>query len=105
MGAVPVHGLNGIWGTLSVGLFARGDLLAGNMTKGLFYGGGLVQLGVQAMGCFSVVLFVVATMGLVFLAIKKTIGLRVNREEELRGLDIGEHGMDAYSGFQIFTTE
>jgi Amt family ammonium transporter len=105
VGAVPVHGMNGIWGTLSVGLFASPALLGGKMTEGLFYGGGLRQLGVQALGCASVVAFVLVVMGLVFFAIKSTVGLRVSRAEELRGLDIGEHGMDAYAGFQIFVTE
>jgi ammonium transporter, Amt family len=105
VGAVPVHGMNGIWGTLSVGLFGsqavNGDL-AGN---GVFYGGGLGQLGIQALGTFSGAAFSLVAMGLVFYAIKMTIGLRVSREEELRGLDIGEHGMEAYAGFQIFVTE
>jgi Amt family ammonium transporter len=97
VGAVPVHGMNGIWGTLSIGLFAT--------DSGLFYGHGLEQLGVQALGTFSVSLFVIAAMGIVFFAIKQTIGLRVSREEEMRGLDIGEHGMESYAGFQVFVTE
>ena len=102
VGAVPVHGMNGIWGTLSVGLFGRKALgLAGD---GVLYGGGLGQLGIQALGVFTVTAFVLVTMGLVFLAIRKTIGLRVGKEEEMRGLDIGEHGMEAYAGFNIFVT-
>jgi len=103
VGAVPVHGFNGVWGTLSIGLFGRKALLAGDL-GGLFTGGGPKLLGIQALGCFSSILFVVFTMGLVFLIIKKTIGLRVSETEELRGLDIGEHGMESYSGFQIFVT-
>jgi Amt family ammonium transporter len=103
VGAVPVHGMNGIWGTISIGLFGQKAL--GVTGDGLFYGGGFAQLGVQALGVLTVALFVIATMGGVFLAIKKTIGLRVTRAEELRGLDIGEHGMESYSGFQIFVTE
>ena len=103
VGAVPVHGMNGIWGTLSVGIWGQEAL--GLARNGLFYGGGLAQLGIQAFGAVTCSLFAVATMGIVFFAIKKTIGLRVSREEELRGLDIGEHGMEAYAGFQIFTTE
>jgi Amt family ammonium transporter len=102
VGAVPVHGMNGIWGTLAVGLFGQETL--GLARDGLFYGGGLEQFGVQALGVFTVTAFVLVTMGIVFLAIKKTIGLRVGRHEELRGLDIGEHGMEAYAGFEIFTT-
>ncbi|MBN2190430.1 MAG: ammonium transporter [Candidatus Aureabacteria bacterium] len=103
VGAVPVHGLNGVWGTLAVGLFGRKTL--GLANDGLLYGGGFTQLAVQALGVFSVVLFVVLTMGAVFKLIDMTIGLRVNRDEELKGLDIGEHGMESYSGFQIFLTE
>ncbi|MFH1593223.1 MAG: ammonium transporter [Candidatus Omnitrophota bacterium] len=103
VGAVPVHGLNGIWGTLSIGLFGQKAL--GVATDGLFYGGGLKQLGIQALGVSAVVVFILLAMGIVFVAIDKIIGLRVTRDEELKGLDIGEHGMESYSGFQIFTTE
>jgi len=103
VGAVPVHGMNGIWGTLAVGFFGKESL--GLAHNGLFYGGGLKQLGIQALGSVSVILFIVITMGIVFKLIDVIIGLRVSREEELKGLDIGEHGMEAYGGFQIFTTE
>ena len=96
VGAFPVHGMNGIWGTLSIGLFATDG--------GLFYGGGAGLLGIQALGTFAVAGFVMVSMGIVFAAIKYTVGLRVSREAELRGLDIGEHGMEAYAGFQIFST-
>jgi ammonium transporter, Amt family len=99
VGAFPVHGMNGIWGTLSIGLFANTDDFTG-----LFYGGGFKLLGIQALGTLAVAGFVIASMGLVFLTIKKTIGLRVSKEEELRGLDITEHGMESYAGFQIFST-
>jgi Amt family ammonium transporter len=102
VGAVPVHGFNGIWGTLAVGLFGRESL--GLARGGLFYGGGAAQLGIQALGVLCVVIFILATMGIVFKLIDVTIGLRVSREDELRGLDIGEHGMESYSGFQIFAT-
>ncbi len=102
VGAVPVHGMNGLWGTLAVGLW--GQEAFGLRNDGLFHGGGLAQLGVQALGTLTVDVFVIAAMGLVFLAIKHTIGLRVSRDEELRGLDIGEHGMESYAGFQVFTT-
>jgi len=105
VGAVPVHGMNGLWGTLAVGLFACPDLLAGKMSAGLFYGGGPRQLGIQAIGTFAGAGFSLLAMGLVFWAIKKTVGLRVGRAEELRGLDIGEHGMESYAGFQVFVTE
>ena len=103
VGAVPVHGLNGIWGTLAIGLFGKESL--GLANNGLFYGGGLVQLGIQLLGVTSVIAFILLTMGGLFKLIDSTIGLRVSREEELKGLDIGEHGMEAYAGFQIFTTE
>jgi Amt family ammonium transporter len=102
VGAVPVHGMNGIWGSLAVGLWGQEAL--GLARDGLLVGGSWSQLAVQALGCVTVSLFAMASMAVVFLAIKKTVGLRVSRDEELRGLDIGEHGMEAYSGFQIFTT-
>ena len=102
VGAVPVHGMNGIWGTLAVGIWGQKGF--GLARDGLLHGGGLAQLGVQALGAFTVTLFAIGAMGLVFFTIKKTVGLRVSKGEELRGLDIGEHGMEAYSGFQVFTT-
>ena len=103
VGAVPVHGLNGIWGTLAIGLFGQKAL--GLANNGLFYGGGFRQLGIQALGVISVAIFVLVAMGIIFKIIDKTIGLRVSRDEELKGLDIGEHGMESYSGFQVFTTQ
>ncbi len=103
VGAVPVHGLNGVWGTLALGIFGQKSL--GLANEGLIYGGGLKQLAIQLVGVSAVIIFVVVAMGIVFTIIKRTIGLRVTREEELKGLDIGEHGMEAYSGFQIFTAQ
>ena len=94
VGAVSVHGVCGAWGTLAVGLF--------NMESGLFYGGGIHQLFVQAVGAVTAFAWAFGLGLLLFLAISKTIGLRVSPEEEMKGLDIGEHGMEAYSGFQIF---
>lgn len=102
VGAVPVHGMCGIWGTIAVGIFGKASL--GTANNGLIYGGGISQLGVQILGSLSTVVFVLVGMGIVFKLIDVTIGLRVGRDEELRGLDIGEHGMEAYSGFQVFTT-
>jgi len=99
VGAVPVHGINGIWGTLAIGLFGKASL--GVTNNGLLYGGGLAQLGIQLLGALSVAAFVLVGMGIVFKLIDITIGLRVSVEEEYRGLDIGEHGMQSYSGFQI----
>ncbi len=98
-GAFPVHGLCGIWGTLTVGLWGRESL--GLTREGLFYGGGFEQLGIQALGAFASGLFVFLSMGLVFIAIKAVLGLRVDRMEEIRGLDMNEHGMESYTGFQI----
>ena len=97
VGAVSVHGVCGAWGTLSCGLF--------NLDGGLFYGGGLKLLGVQAVGVLAGFVWAFGTGLILFLAIKKTIGLRVSEDEEIRGLDIGEHGMEAYSGFQVFSAE
>jgi Amt family ammonium transporter len=96
VGAVSVHGVCGAWGTLAAGLF--------NMNTGLFYGGGLRQLGVQALGASTAFIWAFGLGLILFFAISKTIGLRVEPEEELKGLDIGEHGMEAYSGFQVFVT-
>ncbi|MBN2737024.1 MAG: ammonium transporter [Spirochaetales bacterium] len=104
VGAVPVHALNGIWGTLAIGLFGSSRLAADagyTLANGLFLGGGFVQLGVQALGSLSTIVFVLVSMGIVFKVIDRTIGLRVSKDEEFRGLDIGEHGMESYSGFQI----
>jgi len=103
IGAVPVHAFNGVWGTLAVGLF--GQSVLGSPQNGVFYGGGLSQLGIQALGAVIVAFFVMGSMWLVFKTIDALVGLRVSEVEELRGLDIGEHGMESYSGFQIFSTE
>ncbi len=89
VGATSVHLLNGMWGTLAVGLFAIDGV-------GLFYGGGFKQLGVQALGVASFAAWTVLTTGILFFVIKKTIGLRVRPEEEKIGLDLSEHGMSAY---------
>jgi len=104
VGAVSVHGICGAWGTLSIGLFAQEKFAVASgfdPIAGLFFGGGLKQLGIQALGVASVAGWVLAASTILFLGIKFTIGLRVKKEEELKGLDIGEHGMEAYSGFQI----
>ncbi len=108
VGAVSVHMVNGVFGTLAVGLFASPAYIASSgaaCEAGLFYGGGLHQLGVQAAGVGAVGAWVVATCAVLFWVLKKVGMLRVTREEELRGLDIGEHGMEGYNGFQIFVTE
>ena len=102
VGAVPVHGMCGIWGTLCVGIFGKAAL--GLPNDGFIYSGNPMQFGIQMVGSIATVVFVLATMGLIFKMIDATVGLRVSRTEELRGLDIGEHGMESYSGFQIFST-
>lgn len=97
VGAVGVHMANGIWGTLAVGLFSTGYDGVG---KGLFYGGGFKQLGVQFVGFASVAAWTVVTMVVVFALIKKTNGLRVSAEEEIKGLDATEHNLpSAYADF------
>ncbi len=103
VGAFPVHGLCGVWGTLAVGLF--GQKILGSPSDGLFYGGGFGQLGIQALGLVACLGFTAIAMWLVFRVIQAVIGLRVSEDTELRGLDIVEHGMESYSGFQIFITE
>ena len=102
VGAFPVHGICGVWGTLAIGIFGKESL--GLAYNGLIYSGNPKLLLIQLLGSVSTVAFVVVSMGAVFLLINKTVGLRTSRDEELRGLDIGEHGMEAYSGFQIFTS-
>ncbi|MBL7215231.1 MAG: ammonium transporter [Phycisphaerae bacterium] len=102
VGAVPVHGFCGIWGTICVGIFGK-EGLGGLANNGFIYGGNPTQLGIQMVGSIATVIFVLVTMGLIFKVIDVIVGLRVSRTEELRGLDIGEHGMEAYSGFQVFS--
>jgi len=116
VGAVAVHCVNGIWGTISVGLFATSSApafaraigdgvnfgsnqIAG---EGLFYGGGFKQLGIQLLGMGSTALWTTVTITITFFIIKKTLGLRVSREEEMEGLDVKEHGLQsAYAGFAM----
>lgn len=99
VGAVSVHMANGIWGTIAVGLFSTG---ADGVGKGLFYGGGVSQLGVQALGIIAIDVYVLVVMFIAFKIIDKTIGLRVPAQVEIDGLDIHEHGLaSAYSGFAI----
>lgn len=98
VGAVGVHCANGIWGTLAVGLLANPDAPAG--LNGLFYTGSFKQLGVQCLGIVSVAAYAVVMMAVCFLLIKKFHGLRVSKEEEIKGLDLTEHGLpSAYADF------
>ena len=101
VGAVAVHGFNGLWGTIAVGLFATPTAPECEMT-GLFYGGGFKLLGIQLLGIAAILAWAAVTMTITFLIIKATIGLRVTEEEEIEGLDIKEHGLpSAYAGFSI----
>jgi Amt family ammonium transporter len=96
-----VHLGAGLWGVLAVGLFATNDGITAAFTGpteqyGLLMGGGVEQLGIQALGAAAIIGWTGAASGVLFLAIKYTIGLRVSAEEEALGLDLGEHGMPAY---------
>ena len=102
VGAVAVHMMNGIWGTIAVGLFATTSVPGNDTVKGLFYGGGFKQLGIQLLGFVTVAAWTAVTITIAFVIIKKTISLRVTEEEEIVGLDSMEHGLaSAYSGFSI----
>jgi len=102
VGAVAVHMMNGIWGTIATGLFATTSAPGNDSMTGLFYGGGLRQLGIQLIGFAAVASWTVVTITLAYLGIRATVGLRVTEEEEIVGLDSTEHGLaSAYSGFSI----
>ena len=99
VGAVAVHMMNGIWGTLATGLFAT-KTAPESTINGLFYGGGFKQLGLQCVGILSVAAWTAVTITITFLVIRATVGLRVSEEEELMGLDSKEHGLSsAYADF------
>ena len=100
VGAVAVHFCNGVWGTIAVGLFATTSAPSSEI-NGLFYGGGFTQLIIQLTAIASVLLWTGITMTIVFKIIDKTIGLRVTDQEQIEGLDLHEHGMNAYFGFRI----
>ena len=112
VGAVAVHMMNGIWGTIAVGLFSTSTVPGysvadanGNVMTGLFYGGGLKLLGIQMIGMLATAGWTVVTITITFFAIKKIVGLRASEEEEITGLDVTEHGLvSAYSGFSIMDT-
>ena len=104
VGAVSVHCVNGVWGTLAVGLFAAPEALGyGNTMVGLFYGGGFKYLGVQALGAGATCVWAFGTGLAIFYALKKLGILRVSEKTELKGLDVTEHGQDAYASFQFFS--
>ncbi len=105
VGAVAVHMINGIWGTVAVGLFATESapgFASAGIREGLFYGGGFWQLGRQLGGMFVTAAWTIVTIVIAFSVIRKTAGLRVSEEEEISGLDVTEHGLpSAYAGFSI----
>ena len=102
VGAVAVHCLNGIWGTIAVGLFATTSAPGNDTYTGLFYGGGFSLLGTQLLGMVCVIAWTAVTITITFLAIKAIFGLRVSEEEEIIGLDSTEHGLpSAYAGFSM----
>ena len=109
VGAVAVHCMNGIWGTLAVGLFATDAApgysimnARGETLTGLFYGGGFELLKLQITGFAAVAAWTAVTITITFLLIKAIVGLRVDREEEMLGLDVTEHGLpSAYAGFAM----
>jgi len=102
VGAVAVHCLNGIWGTIAVGLFATTSAPGNDTYTGLFYGGGFKLLGIQLLGMSAVIAWTAVTITVAFLLIKATVGLRVSEQEEIIGLDATEHGLpSAYAGFSI----
>lgn len=102
VGAIAVHALNGVWGTLAVGLFATpaaGTLTGMGAVAGLFYGGGFTQLGIQAVGVIAIGLWAFVTIYIVFKVSDIVMGIRVSPQEELEGLDITEHGTISYPEF------
>jgi Amt family ammonium transporter len=106
LGAIAAHGMGGIWGTLSCGLFATPALAesVGAGQGGLFYTGSFYQLGIQALGIVTAGGFTFITSFVVFALLKATVGLRVKPDEELNGLDISEHGVFGY-GEQLVATD
>lgn len=108
VGAVSVHAVNGIWGTLGVGLFAEASFGRANgvpAINGLLFGGGLKQLGIQLLGSAAVVAWAFVSAGIIFLLLKRTIGLRVDDANQRIGLDISEHNIEAYPDFQASASE
>ena len=104
VGAVSVHCVNGVWGTLAVGLFAAPVAAGyGNDAPGLLYGGGFRLLGVQALGALCTAAWAFGTGSAIFFALRKAHILRVPAKTELKGLDLVEHGQDAYASFQFFS--
>jgi Amt family ammonium transporter len=100
VGALAVHLANGVFGTIAVGLFAQDKFLPGTTGNGLFFGGGFSLLGSQLIGVFSVGAFTFIISLVVWITLKVTLGIRVSENEEIEGLDVGEHGIEAYPDFE-----
>lgn len=99
VGAISVHGVCGLWGVLSIGIFAKyDDAFLGRDDAGLLYGGGIDQLIMQLVMAVIIIAWVAITTAGLFAALKATVGLRVSAEEEIEGLDVIEHGLQGYSG-------
>jgi Amt family ammonium transporter len=103
IGAVAAHGMSGVWGTLALGFLTVPALAErlGTGRAGLLYGGGLHQLGVQALGLAAVGAFTFSASFAVLLAMKRTVGIRTAAEDETAGLDVSEHGMWGYPEFYV----
>jgi Amt family ammonium transporter len=109
VGATSVHLVNGVFGTLAVGLFAQPEILERHALQdyckpGLIFGGGIEQLITQLIGVGATAAYVVVAAGICWAVLKFTMGIRVSREEEIEGLDLGEHGNEAYHGFAMAVT-
>ncbi|GAK49269.1 ammonium transporter [Candidatus Moduliflexus flocculans] len=105
VGALAVHLVNGTFGLLAVGLFAQDGITGTATGNGLFFGGGFKLLGAQIAGVLGIGVFTFVVSIIAWSIIKAIMGMRVSREEEIRGLDLGEHGMEAYAGFQVFLNQ
>jgi Amt family ammonium transporter len=105
VGALAVHLANGVFGTISVGLFAQDKITGVATGNGLLMGGGTTLLMAQLIGSVSVIAFTFVVSLVAWAVIKAAFGLRVSQSEEIEGLDFGEHGMEAYAGFQLTTSD
>jgi Amt family ammonium transporter len=101
VGATSVHLVNGVWGTLAVGLFAQDVFMPNTTGNGLFFGGGTKLLMAQVIGIVAVAVFTLVASAVAWWLLKATMGIRVSAQEEIEGLDIGEHGNSAYPDFVV----
>jgi Amt family ammonium transporter len=107
VGATSVHLVNGVFGTLCVGLLADPAVISKHAAlckPGLLFGGGTEQLVAQLIGIAATAGYVIVASGICWAVLKFTVGIRVSREEEIEGLDLGEHGNEAYHGFSMAAT-